>query len=482
MPVPIPERGQPLGIRPGVSPPRTGIEFLQRKTIWECFLIKPMTRLRPWAGIVSLLLVLSLAACSMPFGMKASKDGTAKKIEVAPPIIPVEAQAAELGSISEYFQTYAQVQAETKVDLIAQGVGECLEVMVDEGDTVTRGQILAELDKEEARASLSQAQVQVKQNEGDYLRAEDGLKGGIIAQADRDATYFAYQQSKENLRSQQVQLENLTVRAPFDGVVTVRHIQQGMLVNSGMACFSLVDPNTFMVPVDVPENLLPRLSEGQQALVTIDSLDGQEFRAHIRRINPGIGTAGTVKVLLDFEDDAQGLLRDMAFARVRLVMETHGDALLVPKDAVLEENGRKYIFVVRRSELDEAGAGDEAGPEETVDEGESDSNEVLASSRDSEDESEGPPLEAERVEVEVGLDDSDFAEILSGLNLNDLLVTNGQHTLQDGTRLRVTNTTDEILSKAGLTPEAALAAAKKNQDESKEGGRRGGGMRVRMRH
>lgn len=67
----------------------------------------------------------------------------------------------------------------------------------------------------------------------------------------------------------------------------------------------------------------------------------------VRRTNPSVDPVrGTVKVLLDFEDRVRERLREAAFARVKLVKETHDDALIVAKDAIVGENTRKYLFVI----------------------------------------------------------------------------------------------------------------------------------------
>lgn len=437
-----------------------------------------------WVIPLVLACTIFIAGCSLPFTIEMKKgdskdgDSKSKKSKPAQVIIPVEAEAANIGKIADYFITYSKVEAETKVEIFAEGSETALQVMVDEGDTVTRGQALVELDKQAVTANLQQAKSQLKQNEADYDRAKKGFASGLNSQAEYDAAFFSFEQSKENLRTQEVQLANMTVRAPFDGVITTRHVQPGTLVGSGVACFTIIDPSSYVLPVDVPETALPRLFVGQQAQVTIDSLGGQELRASVRRVNPAIGESGMVKVLLDFDEDTQSLLRDMAFARIRLVMDTHENALLIPKDALLEENGRQYVYVVRATEETPEEEDAESGDEES-----SDGKEVLADSKDA-DKVSGPPLMAEQVEVEVGLSDSNFVEIVSGLTTEDLLVTNGQHTLQDKSRLRVTNATTEIMSKAGLTPGEALEAAKLNETgdgQSKKSGR-SSKMRGGFRH
>lgn len=429
-----------------------------------------------------------------------AKEDKKKDVKVPVVVIPVECMLPERGSISAYFETTTRVEAEWKVDILAEGIGECMEVFVEEGDTVKKGTVLAELDKKEAQASLSQAEVQMRQRKVEFDRAELASKDGLISSAEYDSAYFVYQQSVENRNMLQVRVDNLTIIAPIDGLVTTRHIQKGMLVSQGMAAFSIVDPTSFMVAINPPEKELHRLHIGQVAEVTIDALQGERFQAKVRRINPSVDPVrGTIKVLLEFEEETRKRLREAAFARVKLVMETHENVLLVAKDAVVGENARKYLFVAREAEAEALEAEEPAEPgEDDADDAEEDGGNLLTpdveasvieqSDAEGDDlDAQGPPAPrfvADRVEIFTGLEDSTRVEILSGIEEGDLLVTNGQHTLKPGSFLNVTNATEEILSKAGLDLDEALAAAQKRREggelvQQRRGRRRHRGIRLR---
>ena len=408
-------------------------------------------------------------------------------------VIPVEAITPEVGAISSYIDTHTRVEAERMVEVNSEGVGECIAIFAEEGDRVNAGDVLAELDKREAKASLSQAEVQSRQQKSDFDRAKELYSQGLVAQSEYETARFTYEQGLENLRMQRVRLDQLTIESPIDGVVTQRNVQPGKLVSSGTPVYTVVDPKSFQLTIQVAEKELHRLDVGQPARVTIDAFPDRVFEASVRRINPAIDpTNGTVKVVLSFKDEDQGDLRQSAFARVLLVMDTREDALLLPKDAILEENARKYVYTV--VEDDSPPEAEEATPEsETPDatkvtetpeggEGLFAKKEVEAASEDGEDEAgdepEGPRLIATRVEVQTGLEDSDRIEITDGLTAQSLVVINGQHTLKEGAKVNVTNATEALYAKAGLTAAEALEAAKAkgDQGESQNDGR---GRRMR---
>jgi len=374
-------------------------------------------------------------------------------------VVPVEATRPQRGDIAMYFETTTRVEAERMVDVAAKASARCEKVSAEVGDVVKSGQIIAEMEKNEAQALYSQSEVQVRQNKTAYELSQKQYEEGLGPKVEMDNARYAHEQSLATLESQKILIENLTIRAPIDGVVTARDVQAGMLVNAGQTTFRIVDPTSFNLTISPPEREMPRLKVGQKAKVTIDALRGKEFDAEIRRINPSVDPiSGTVKVVLDFDEEVRKTLHESAFARVKLVMATLQGVLLAPKEAILDEEGRHYVFIARvqQSVADKdapaaAPGSAEAAPKPA---------EVVPDATKAPDATDaGEIYAAERVEVKTGLEDSDRVQIVSGVDENDLLITNGQHTLKPGSKVRVTNTHDSVWQNAQLTAAEALARA-----------------------
>lgn len=442
-------------------------------------------RLYKWV-LVAFLAVLS--GCGQMPGQKKD-EAPAKELgspaAAAEVVIPVETEKPARGSISLYFETTSRVEAENRVQVVAEAIGACQAVHCEEGDWVEQGKVLAQLDARDVLATIGQTEVQVRQTKTQLDIAERSLAEGIGAQAERDNARFAHDQALAALNMHKVQLEKMTVRAPISGIVTKRNVQVGQLVASGGGLFQIVDPASYILMINPPEKELGRLAVGQVAKVTVDALGNAEFEARVRRINPGVDSAtGTVKVVLEFDEATRKELRESAFARVRLVMETHADALLVAKDALLEENARKYLFLVEAAPVVETAVEGADGTQEQapvvaavasvaggaaaaapVD------GDAPVGASDTPDQGGKPRLVAKRVEVETGLEDSNYIEVLSGLPDDAQVVTLGQHTLKAGTQVTVTNADAEISATVGMEASEALAvgqARSENQEPGKE--------------
>lgn len=418
--------------------------------------------------LIPLLVVpLLMTACGKQVQGKAPDDEKSRAAKSADLLIPVQAERPGRADISAYFETTARVQAENRVDVMSKGMGQCLQLNVEEGDEVKADEILAELDKTDLEAQIRQTKVNVQQSKYQMQKAKEQLEAGLIAPYEAENARFMYEQAEAALNLQEVQLRNQTIRAPIGGVVTHRNIQEGMLVTSGMPAFSIVDPSSYILPINPPEKELMRLKVGQEAKVRIDSRENEEFTARVRRINPSVDPmSGTVKVTLDFEPAARKYLRESAFARVRLVMETHKNAMVLPKDAIVEENARKYVMVVREKPIEKAEEDQESGEKPAAKEKPAEEK-PKETSDEAPAEPPKPALMAERVEVQTGLEDSNHVEIISGLEDGSLVITLGQHTLKPGSAVSITNAEAEILSRGDISAQQALSAA---QDKRAAGG------------
>jgi len=396
--------------------------------------------MRTRIGLVAVaLLSFLLQGCGEKVQGKTSEVPAAADVKKAAEeavVIPVQAALPVLGDISEFFETTTRIIAENRVEVLSQGMGQCVRLGVDEGDLVKKGDVLAELDRSEMEAALQQSRVNVQQTKYQMQKAKEQYEKGILSSFEAENARFMHEQAVAAHNLQEVRIKNQTIVAPINGLVTRRNIQDGQMVAAGVPCFSIVDPASYVLPINPPEKTLPRLREGQDAVVIVDSENSQEFRARVRRINPSVDPAtGTIKVLLDFVDVDLLRLREASFARVRLIMETRSGVLLVPKDVVIEENARRYLMVITEKP-GEASAGK-------------------------------PIYVAERVEVKSGLEDARHMEIVSGIGADSMVVTLGQQTLKSGSLVTVT-TPEQQLAETGSMPAAeALALAEQKAAEQR---------------
>jgi membrane fusion protein (multidrug efflux system) len=263
--------------------------------------------------------------------------------------------------------------------------GSVIALLADEGQSVAKGQTLARLDDTEARIALSRAKLALEQAERDATRGQALLERGVQAQVTMDELTFKLRTAKESVAQAEYDLAQTRIVAPFGGKV-VGASSSGETVTPGKDCFRVddFDPCSPRLP-DRDRRVVGRAALG---LTPTDrsSPPGPIVNPMIDRSN------GTFKVTLEVSDPS-AVLRPGSFARVRLESASYADVVVLPRKAVVTEDGDSYVFVA---------SGDSVN----------------------------------RVAVQLGAIAGDTAQILTGLEPGAKVVTVGQGGLKQGARIK----------------------------------------------
>jgi RND family efflux transporter MFP subunit len=336
----------------------------------------PRRRLLPAAMVTGLLLATGVAVWLM-----RPAHHTPVKVAIAAAPLPGGRDTAVL-------QATGYVTARREATVSAQITGTVTDVLIEEGDHVRAGQILAHLDSTAQRAQLEQAQAQYH-----AAQATLGQTEVQLAQAERDLTrqegltarQLTSQQALENaqtlvataraqveiqrkqvelgaasVQAAQVQFNYATVRAPFDGVVIAKSAQVGEIVSPFSAgggftrtgIGTIVDMGSLEIEVDVNETYLDRIVPGQGAQAVLDGYPSWTIPAHVIAIIPTADRGkATVKVRVALEQRDPRILPDMG-VRVSFLQAAQPAAtaapsgVLVPATALLQRDGQAALFVL----------------------------------------------------------------------------------------------------------------------------------------
>jgi len=195
-------------------------------------------------------------------------------------------------------------------------------------------------DLQQAQSAIdkSQADVAAAQAKLDQLKASPTPDDIAIAQASVDVAQAALATARSNLA-------DATLVAPFDGVVTAKLVSPGALVSASTPVVTLVGTD-LEIPVSIEESRLAQLKPGLPVTITVPSYPGQSFSGKVAAIAPSADAKSHTFSMKVVPDDSQGNLKPGMFADVRVTAEQHNDALLVPRDAVVQRNGKDVVFVV----------------------------------------------------------------------------------------------------------------------------------------
>ncbi len=318
----------------------------------------------------------------------------AAKKKKAPEGVPVKVHHVQQGSISSYMLYNAKVEAEETVDVYAHGSGLVKRVLAEEGDRVKVGQVLVHLVDHQLKLAEAEAQVAYRKLESNFKRRKEIYSRNLLSKEEYERDEFDLEQARIRWQRAQLDLDHASVRSPISGIVAERIVKLGDRIGPTSKLYVLVNLKSLISRAHIPGSELPNISVGQQARITTDLIPDVDFPGRIIRISPVIDpNSGTFRVTLAI-DDEQGKLRPGLFVTTKIVTATHDRALLVPKRAVVYDDGYPHVFVVQDST-------------------------------------------ARKIQLDVGFEDTRNLEVLSGVSPGDSIVVVGQNGLKDQARVRV---------------------------------------------
>ncbi|MCB0209768.1 MAG: efflux RND transporter periplasmic adaptor subunit [Anaerolineae bacterium] len=204
------------------------------------------------------------------------------------------------------------------------------------------------------------------------------------------------QRAQAALDVAKIQLDEAVIEAPFDGVIAELYISEGSRVSPQTPVIELLS-NELEVNVEVQESRISQVTQGQSVSMQTTAYPGQDFPGIVSNISPKANSDTRTFQVTVTPTDGEDLLRSGMFADVAILAQENSNTLLAPRNAVIQDTDPPTVFVV------------------------------------------GEDNRVEERKVNTGLFDNDRVEILSGLKPGDIVVTAGQGSLTDGTKVDVTN-------------------------------------------
>ena len=343
----------------------------------------------------SILFLLVLAATLAGCGVGEASVSDEETIRAATPV-PVEVAQPFRTDINAIYAATATITSDNDAPVVARVAGEVVELAVEEGDYVAAGQVLARLDGERARLEMLAAKANLKQARTEYERNMDLHERGLISASRFDSLQYQLEALEAAYDLKKLNYEYSIIRAPIAGVVATREIKPGQHLAANDVAFRITDTSELVAYLQIPQAELPKFAAGHEASIEVASVPGEAFAATIARISPTIDTRnGTFRATAVIDNEAGDLAPGM-FGRFTIAYEEHTDALVVPANALLDEDDESAVYVVNDGEV-------------------------------------------VRRLVETGVQTDGMVEILSGLTEDDVIVVVGHSSLRDGSKVLASN-------------------------------------------
>jgi len=288
---------------------------------------------------------LVLAGCSADFKAEAGKGGADKKSETARKEKAVLVELAEVkrGMIEAILERSAPLEAEAQVEVSARTSNPAIELLVEEGDKVEKNQVLLRLESDKQKNDFDQAKSQFDKEQTDFDRQESLYGDNLISEQEYRNAKFSLTQRRLAFEEAKRQFEYTEVRAPIKGTITLRDVKVGDQVGTGRKIFEIIDFDSTVAVIHVPEQYLPQLKPDIGARLISNTLGDTVFAGYVKRISPIVeARAGTIKVTVGVKK--LGALRPGMWVDVELVLDTKQEALLIPKKSIVYDNDQTFAF------------------------------------------------------------------------------------------------------------------------------------------
>jgi len=334
----------------------------------------------------------------------------------------VNSAVAEYGAVSEAVTLVGSLRAQEQVEVNPRVSGRVKTVLVDIGDPVQVGDLLAEIEDDEllqqlqqSAAALDVSQAMVEQRvlerrnqEVNLQRARGLQESGLMSaeELEQAQTRFDVAQAQVNLaraqqgqseashRELQIRHDQMSITAPMDGFVGRRWIDRGALVNSNTPIVTIVNLTTLELVAAVPERQISKVETGATGIVYVDALPGVTFVGKVARISPLLDPQTRTAQVEVVVPNTDGRLRAEMFARVELSLGSNREALRIPRQALVVRGRDEGVFLLRDGV-------------------------------------------AHFTQIKTGLAEDDWIEVTAGLEPGDTVATMGANLLHDGDPVRV---------------------------------------------
>ncbi|MFN2372910.1 MAG: efflux RND transporter periplasmic adaptor subunit [Cyclonatronaceae bacterium] len=320
-----------------------------------------------------------------------SKNPVKEEVE---PTIPVEAEFVKRGDVAAYYHGTATLEAQNEATVMAEVGGIITGVFVEEGDYVKQGDILAKLDREPYEIEAARVKATLSRLQNEFDRNKTMYERNLVSAEVFENVKFELEVQKANLDLAMRNLDQTDIRASISGVIGTRHIKAGNRITPNQPAFHVIQMNPLLAILHVPEHEIGKIRPGQKVSLNMDARSGEGFTGRVDRVSPVIDrSTGTAKVTVHVNDDT-GLLKPGMFARVSIIHSVNQNTLIIPRQAIMSEDGRVSAYVIQDSI-------------------------------------------AVRKRITTGFTNGMYIEVLDGVTEGDQVVTVGQASLRDTSRIEV---------------------------------------------
>lgn len=260
--------------------------------------------------------------------------------------VPVVAVQARTGTVTVTVEAVGTAQANEAVTITPKRTATVQKIAFVEGERVSAGKVLVELDSNEFRANLEEMRAIRDEAKSLYDRSRALYEKRNVSRARVDTLFTALRAAEAKVKADEARLAEFFIRAPFAGRLGLRRVSAGALVTPGTVITTLDDSRRIKVDFRVPETALAHMRPGLPIDAQSASFPGRTFEGQVQTIDSRVDPVTRSIELRASIPNPEDLLKPGMFLTARLALATRDDAILVPEEAIISNGTDQFVFVV----------------------------------------------------------------------------------------------------------------------------------------
>ena len=296
------------------------------------------------ALLAAVVMILILAGLVKNKSASIASEKAAGMKQERPPINAVTL-ALQPTAISDRINLPGSIEAWTTLNLLSKINGTVEEVLIREGQLVSKGDVLARVEDEDYRIAVERARSAYELARSEYERDRAIYAKGVIPTAEYDANRTRMETAKADLENAELQLSRCTITAPMRGIIRKIDAKVGLQLAVGDPLAEILEIDRLKAVVGIPESEVAAVRGLSTVGISLQALDNRTVTGRVHFLSSSPETVARLFRLELAIDNAGGEILPGMFFRADVVKKTVPDAVVVPFYSVISRNNEQYVFI-----------------------------------------------------------------------------------------------------------------------------------------
>jgi len=285
------------------------------------------------------------------FGYKMYQFGELEKQLSQPqPPAKISVTDATTENWQPTIKAVGSVQAINGIEVANEVPGVIETINFESGDTVRKGDVLVRLDAAIDEAAVRTRRAEAQLAEQEFKRIADLLPKRAVSQSQYDEAKANYDAARARVNEAEAQLNKKVIRAPFDGTLGIRLIDQGEYIGTGTSIVEINMLHPIYVDYTLSEKALPEVKQGYPVSVTVAAVPGKNFTGEVSAINTSVNPENRTVRLRATLANEENQLRPGMFATIKTGQPRDNEVVTLPRTAISYNTYGNFVFVVAEND------------------------------------------------------------------------------------------------------------------------------------